>query len=303
VRIKICLAWLLLGLIWGSTWLAIKVGLADLPPFAFASARFLIAPLPLAAVLLVRRPPLPHRPSDWTLLAVTAVLSIFLSYGLVFWGEQHISSGLTAILFTTLPLFGLVFAHLLVPSERLSLRKLLGVVGGISGTVLIFGDQISAGSAVALGGSLAVLTAAAAAALSNVLIKARGSHLDPQVIAVSQMTLGAIPLSAMALIVEDRTSMARWTPLAVFCLLYLALIGSALAFAVFYWLIRRIEVTKAQLLIFANTLVAVILGQLILDEQYGWRVLAGGAAILLGLLVSLTAPRQLPLPAAADRTP
>lgn len=292
MRIKVLLAWSLLGLIWGSTWLAIKIGLADLPPFGFAAIRFLIAPLPLAVLLVVRRTALPHRRADWALLVSTAMLSIFLSYGLVFWGEQHISSGLTSILFTTLPLFGLVFAHLLVASERLTLRKAAGVGLGIAGTALIFGDQVAVSRPAALAGCAAVLVAAAAAALSNVLVKARGAHLDPLVIAVFQMAIGVIPLSLTALSMEHESGAMRWTPTAIVSLLYLALIGSALAFAVFYWLIKRIEVTKAQLLIFANTLVAVTLGHLVLGEEFGWRALAGGGVILVGLVVSMTAPRS-----------
>ncbi len=281
--------WLLLGVIWGSTWLAIKIGLADLPPFGFAATRFSIAVVLLGALVLARRSALPRARSDWGLLATTGLLSIFLSYGLVFWGEQFITSGLTAILFTTLPLFGLVFAHVLVPGERLTMRKLAGVVLGIAGVTLIFGHQVTLGHRLALAGSAAVLVASAAAALSNVLVKARGAHLDPPSIAFSQMVVGLAPLALAALTLENGVAGAHWTPRAVASLLYLALVGSALAFVLFYWLIRQIEVTKVQLLILANTLVAVVLGRVVLGEGTGWRLLVGGGTILVGLVVSITA--------------
>ncbi len=285
VSVGVVATWMLLAVIWGSTWLFIKVGLADLPPFTFAAARFLLAPLPLFAVLAARRTRLPRDAGAWRFLATTGFLTISLSYGLVFWGERFISSGLTAILFTTLPLWGLVFAHLLVPAEPMTGRKLLGVVVGILGVALIFGDQIGVRDSAAVLGVLAVLLAAVASALGNVLVKARGGHLDPMVLAAGQMSLGAVPLLAAGILLEGRPSSLSWTARALTSLLFLALIGSALAFALFYWLIHRIEVTKAQLLPFANTLIAVILGSFVLREALGWRAYIGGAAILAGLAV------------------
>jgi drug/metabolite transporter (DMT)-like permease len=281
------LAWLALGLIWGATWLFIKIGLADVPPFTFVAIRFFIAAVPLLVLLRVRRTPLPRKVSDWVLTVGTGVLGFAIGYGLVYWGEQHISAGLTAILFTTYPLFGLVFAHFLVPGEPITVRRLVGVVLGIAGVALIFGEQLTLGSSGAVLGSLAVVVSAACAALSSVLIKARGGHLDAAFLTVAQILIGAIPLLVVGLLLEGSPFDLRWTPMALVSLAYLAFFGSSLAFVLWYWLIRAIKVTTAQLLPFVNTLVAVILGALVLDEELGWRALAGGAAILLGLAVAL----------------
>ena len=127
------LVFLFLSTVWGSTWLFIKLGLADLPPFTFAGIRFLIAVLPLLVILAVRRPRLPRRPADWWLMIWTGILTFTVAYGLVFWGEQHVSSGLTSILYTTMPLFGLVLAHFFVQGEPMTFRKLGGVLLGIVG--------------------------------------------------------------------------------------------------------------------------------------------------------------------------
>jgi drug/metabolite transporter (DMT)-like permease len=281
------LAWLSLGLIWGATWLFIKIGLADVPPFTFVAIRFFIAAVPLFVLLRVRRTPLPRKMSDWVLTVSTGVLGFAIGYGLVYWGEQHISAGLTAILFTTYPLFGLVFAHFMVPGEPITMRRLVGVVVGIAGVALIFGEQLTLGSALAVLGSLAVVVSAACAALSSVLIKARGGHLDPAFLTVAQILTGAVPLLVVGLLLEGSPFDLHWTPMALVSLAYLAFFGSSLAFVIWYWLIRAIKVTTAQLLPFVNTLVAVVLGAVVLDEELGWRALAGGAAILLGLAVAL----------------
>jgi len=281
------LAWLSLGLIWGGTWLFIKIGLADLPPFTFAAIRFLLAAVPLLVLVRLRRTPLPRMKSDWVLTVFTGLLGFTAGYGLVFWGEQRIPAGLTAILFTTYPLFGMVFAHFLVHGEPITLKRLAGVVLGIGGVALIFGEQLTLCSSGAVLGSLAVVVSAACAALSSVLIKARGGHLDPAFVAVAQILVGALPLLAAGLLLEGSPLSLRWTPMALASLGYLAFVGSSLAFVLWYWLIRAIKVTTAQLLPFVNTLVAVILGAVVLDEELGWRALAGGAAILMGLAVAL----------------
>src|SRR6476646_6546960 len=129
---KARIVWLILCGIWGSTWLFIKLGLADLPPLTFAGIRFLLAGLILTAIVLARRVPWP-RGRDWILIAIVGFLQFTLNYGLVFWGEQHIPSGLAAVLQSTFPAFGLVLAHLYLPGERITLLKVMGVLMGIVG--------------------------------------------------------------------------------------------------------------------------------------------------------------------------
>ena len=134
---KARLVWLVLCGIWGSTWLFIKLGLADLPPFTFASIRFIIASAIVFSIIRIRGIELPRARSDWLLLAVTGILSFGFNYGLVFWGEQYITSGLAALLQATTPAFGLVFAHFNLPGERLSWTRIGGVVLGVCGVAVV----------------------------------------------------------------------------------------------------------------------------------------------------------------------
>lgn len=282
---------LALGLIWGSTWTFIKVGLADLPPFGFAGLRFVLAAIPIWVLLFAKRPKGPASRADWILVAGTGFLSISASYGLVFWGEQHITSGLTAILFTSYGLFGLLFAHAFLPAEPLRPRKVFGVLLGIGGIALIFADQVGFRGPMALWGSLAVLLAAVIQAFSGVMIKGRGGHLDPTVVTGWQMLVGAVPLVLAGLLLEGNPLRFRWTPMALFSLVYLALVGSSLAFVLWYALLKRVEVVKAQTIPLINTLVAVALGAMFLGERFGLREAFGGAAILLGTALVVTAPK------------
>ncbi len=279
--------WIVLIFVWGSTWLFIKVGLENLPPFTFAGVRFVIALAPLCLLAVLRGAKIPSKLSDWGLLAATGFLTFTCGYGLVFWGEQYLSSGLTAVYFTTYPLAGLLFAHWLLPSEPLSARRLAGALLALAGVVVIFADQLDFQGPMAAWGSVAVLVSALGGALSGVLLKSRGSHLDPLIVSLFQMAIGGLPLLVIGLLIDGNPFALDWTPKAVFSLFYLALVGTSLAFVLWYRLLQATMVTKAQFMPVLNTLVAVLLGALVLHESYGWRAAAGTAAVLCGAAISL----------------
>jgi drug/metabolite transporter (DMT)-like permease len=280
---KARLVWLLLCGIWGSTWLFIKLGLEDLPPITFAGIRFVIACAILLAWIRLRRMPVPTLRGDWILLATSGTLAFGLNYGLVFWGEQYISSGLAALLQATLPAFGIVFAHFHLPAERLSWTKIAGVVLGVFGVGVVFSNQLAIAGRQALAGSVALVLSAIFAAYSNVLVKAYGKHLDPAILAAGQMLFGLLLLLGIGIPLEGNPLNFRWTPMALIALVYLAVVGSVIAFLLYYWLLLNMDVTNSMLIALVTPVVAVILGMLVLDEEIGWRTLIGGATIMLGI--------------------
>jgi drug/metabolite transporter (DMT)-like permease len=280
---KARVVFLILCCIWGSTWLFIKLGLRDLPPITFAAARFLLASSILFVIIKVRRVALPRERSEWSLLLKTGVLAFTLNYGLVFWSEQHISSGLAAVLQATIPAFGMLIAHLYLPGERLDARKIAGVLLGIFGVGVVFSNQLGSEGPMALAGSAGIVVGAACAAWANVLVKARGTKLDPAVLAAGQMVCGLVPLACFGLAFEGNPLKMRWTPLAVACLIYLTLVGSVAAFLLYYWLVRKVDVTKSMLIALVTPLAAVLLGMVTLDERLTWRTVAGGALIMSGV--------------------
>jgi len=277
------LVWLLLCLIWGTTWLFIKLGLEDLPPLTFAGIRFVIATAIVFALIAIRRISLPSRKRDWILLAVTGVLSFTLNYGLVFWGEQYITSGLAALLQSTLPAFGLIIAHFYLPGERMTLIKTLGVVLGVFGVGVIFSNQLQVAGPKALWGCAALVLSAFCAAYANVLVKAYGINLQPAVLAGGQMLFGLIPLLLIGIPLEGNPLNYRWTPIAVLSLFYLAIVGTVVAFLLYYWLMHNMDVTKTMLIALVTPVTAVIIGMLVLKEEMHWRTLIGGAMIISGL--------------------
>jgi drug/metabolite transporter (DMT)-like permease len=280
---KARVVWVVLALIWGSTWLFIKIGLEDLPPVSFAGIRFVLASLILWAIVAARRAPIPRERRDWALILATGILSFALNYGLLFWGEQHISSGLAALLQATIPVFGLLLAHLYLPGERLTGMKVTGVLLSLTGVGVIFSNQLTFAGSKALWGSAATVAGAACAAYSNVLVKARGGHLDPAQLAAGQMVCGLVPLMLVGWATEGSPFGFHWTARAVFSLLYLTLVGSVVAFLLYYWLVRNMDVTKTMLIALITPFFAVLLGLVVLDERLTWRTLAGGALIMAGI--------------------
>jgi drug/metabolite transporter (DMT)-like permease len=301
---KVRVVFLLLCCIWGSTWMFIKLGLRDLPPISFAAVRFLLATVILSAVAAARRSRLP-RGREWLMLAQTGVLAFGLNYGLLFWGEQHISSGLAALLQATIPVFGMLLAHPYLPGERLNARKLAGALLGVAGVGVIFSHQLGTEGSMALWGSAAVVAGAVFVAWANVLVKAKGARLDASVLSAGQMACGFVALAAVALVLEGDPRALRWTPLAVVCLLYLTLVGSVAAFLLFYWLVRHVDVTKTMLIALVTPLAAVLLGVVALGEELSWRTVAGGLVIMSGvaLVVLRRAPKAAPVAAAESIAP
>jgi len=289
------LVWLLLCLIWGSTWLFIKLGLNDLPPFTFAGIRFVIASAILFAIIKARRLSLPETSADWILLAVTGILSFSFNYGLVFWGEQYVSSGLAALLQATIPAFGLVIAHFYLPGERMTLARIFGVVMGVAGVGVVFSNQLKVAGPRALTGCAALVFGSACAAYANVLVKARGNNLDPAILAGGQMVFGLVPLLVVGILWEGNPLQFHWTRMAVVALFYLAIVGSVIAFLSYYWLVQHMDVTKTMLVALVTPVIAVALGVMVLHEELNWRTFAGGAMIMsgIGLIVLRKAKRAV----------
>jgi drug/metabolite transporter (DMT)-like permease len=281
------LVWLTLCGIWGSTWLAIKLGLRDLPPITFAGIRFALAGLVLFAIIRISRLSLPRSRRDWLLLGYTGFLTITINYALVFWGEQFISSGLAALLSATVPLFGLPLAHRYLRTEPLTLWKVVGVVLGLVGVAIVFSGELGIGGPTALWASAGIILAALMTAHAGVLIKAGGTHIEPAVLAGVQMLGGCIPLLLAGILLEGNPLRFHWTPLAVATLAYLTVLGSVIAFLMYYWLIRHTEVSRVLMIPLVTPLVAVLFGVFLGGETVGWHTAIGGIAIIGGVALTI----------------
>src|SRR2546428_3335023 len=283
-------AWLTLCVVWSSTWLVIKIGLRDLPPISYAAIRFVLAVIVLLAVSTGRVRLLPRQASDYLVLAFTGVLMFAVNYTLLFWGELHVSSGLAAVLQATIPIFGMILAHWMLPDEPLRLQKLAGAIIALGGVALICGRLLGFNGPLAFWGGLGVVFGAASAAYANVLVKARSIQLAPAMLAAWQMIFGIAPLLVLGFAFDGTPARFHWTAMSVFCLLYLAVIGSALTFLLLYWLLPRLTVAQLQSISLIAPPGAVMLGWSLGGETFPVWSLLGAAFVLTGIWMIFRKP-------------
>jgi drug/metabolite transporter (DMT)-like permease len=283
VRIKNILVWLVLCLIWGSTWIFIKIGLSDLPPISFASARFVLSAAVVFVIIRVQKIPLPRGSSEWRLLVLTGFLQFALNYSSVFWAEQYITSGLAAVLQATITVFGLVLAWIFLPNERITPQKIIAVLIGVIGVAVIFIDQLRIKDWMAFLGCVAIVFGSYCAAQASILVKARAGNIHPASLLFGQMICGLPFILLYSLLVEGNPLNFHWSWVAVICVLYLALVGTIAAFWLYYWLLSRIESTKAMMISLVTPLLAVLVGAVTIGERLPPQTFAGGLMIVASI--------------------
>jgi drug/metabolite transporter (DMT)-like permease len=287
----------LLVVIWSSTWVSIKIGLEDCPPLLGAGIRFAFAGLALLALTVAARRSLR---TDFRLAAVLGLFPFALTYGLVYWGEQYIPSGLAAVLFGVLPLYVAVLGAALLPDQPLQARVIVGVLVAIAGLALAFAESIDLGDAdLAVAGAAALAGAPLGAAVGNISIKLRAEELDPVPLNGWAMLGGGLLLLAVSALGETWGE-AAWTGKAVGSIAYLAVIGSAVPFVGLTVLLRHITAQATSFLAMLLPFGALIFGATLYDEAITARALGGAALVAAGLLIA-QAPRREPAYSASAR--
>ena len=277
------LVWLILATIWGTTWLFIKVGLEDLPPITFAAARFLLSVAILLVLIRVQKIPLPKTAKEWRLIALTGVLQFSINYSMVFWSEQYITSGLAAVLQAMITVFGLVLAWIFLPSERITAQKIIAVLIGVAGVAVIFIDQLRIENWMSFLGCVGIVVGAYAAAQASILVKAKAGGMHPASLVFAQMICGLPAIMIYSLVAEGNPFNFHWTWKAVACVLYLSVFGTVAAFWLYYWLLSKIESTKAMMISLVTPLLAVIIGWIVLGEKLPPQTGVGGLLIIAGI--------------------
>lgn len=276
-------------LIWGSTWAAIRLGLEGMPPFAGAALRFAVAAVLLLGFAFFRRLPLGRSRREVALWWVNGLLTFVLTYGIVYWAEQRVPSGLTAVLFATFPLFVALLAQVMLPAERLSGRGSIGVLAGFAGVAVIFSEDLASlaePGARRAAGVLLIAPLLAAAASNAVKRWGRGVH--PVSLSGVPMLIAAVVLGAGSLAFE-RGRPVVLDALSVSTVLYLAVFGSAVAFYLYFWLLEHMEATRLALTNYLSPVVAVVLGAVLFDEGITARIVLGAVLVVGGVAITATA--------------
>ena len=292
-RLPHYLAYLTLCLIWGTTWMAIRVLVRDVPPLWSAGVRFAIAAALLLMVAAVRGAKAPQGTREWRAVSVLGLTMIAIPYGLLFWGEQFVASSMTAVLYTALPLCVAAFTPWM-SKHSVPRSAIFSMVVGVAGIAVLFGQGLTASRGTLLGGG-AILLGVVSNAFSILLAKREISGMDPVVSTGWQFLVGALVLVVGSLIIE-RGRASQWTTSALIALLFLAIVGSALAFAIYYWLLRHMQPYQISTISLVIPILAIIEGAAILQEPIPPLMLVASGVVLGAVAGVLRAQASEPAP-------
>jgi len=290
------LAFAIVYFVWGSTFLAIRIGVHEVPPFLFAAMRFSAAGLVLFGWMTVKGEPSPT-PRQWLSATLLALLIFVGDYGLLFWAERRVPSGLAAVMMATIPAFMALSEIIFLRTQRLTLRLAIALIVGLCGVAVLVSHTLSLGGApIDTTGALVLIFGAICWSIASAL--SRKLTLPPSKVmsSGSQMLAGGILLAiAAAALGEFR----RFHPSAVshsawLALLYLVVPGSIVGFTAYVWLLHHESPTKVGTYAYVNPVVAVLLGYFVVGETLGLRTILGTLCVLSSVVVIATTRRKQP---------
>jgi drug/metabolite transporter (DMT)-like permease len=293
-RWQTLLAFSIIYFVWGSTFLAIRVGVQEIPPLIYAAMRFFTAGLVLFLWMRAKGTPFP-RAREWAAATFLGFIIFVLDYGSLFWAEKRVASGIAAVLLATIPVFMALSEILILRTQKLTLRLGLAMLVGIGGVAVLVNPSVGLGqAAVDKWGAVALVVASLSWSIASILTRKVPLPESKAMSSSAQMLTGGIMLFASAALVGDfkgfsvrAISFGVWM-----ALVYLIVAGSIIGFTAYVWLIHHESPTKVGTYAYVNPVVAVLLGYFLGGEPLGARTVAGTLLILVSVVVITTAPKK-----------
>jgi len=298
---KTLLAFAIIYFVWGSTFLAIRVGVHEVPPFLFAAMRFLVAGLVLYAWMIAKGARSPGK-GQWFSVLLIALLIFVFDYGLLFWAEQRVPSGIAAVMLATIPVFMALSEIILLRTQRLTVRLTVALLIGICGVAVLMSHTLNLGGApIDAKGAVALIFASMSWSVASALTRKLPLPSSKIMSSGAQMLAGGVLLTiAAGMLGEFRT----FHPAAVsrgvwFSLVYLIVAGSIIGFTAYLWLLHHESPTKVGTYAYVNPVVAVLLGYFLGGEPLGVRTILGTLFVLISVVIITTTPASKPAPVLA----
>lgn len=287
-----------LGLIWGSSFLWIKIAVSEISPAMLVSFRALFATLGLAVVFYISKTALLKKEqwkSAFIIFFILGLFNIALPIGLISWAEQYIDSGIASILNSTVPLFTIMIAPFFLKDDQFTIQKFAGLVVGFLGVILIFSPELGQGYTQNLIGQVVMLLAAASYAGAGVYARAKTKDYPVQMQSLLQLFMATV-IMAIFTLAFDRPLVIPALPITWVALLWLGLLGSCAGTLLFFQLLHSVGPTRTTLVTYVFPLVGVLLGAIFLQERLYWQALAGGVLIISGIIL-VNLKKKLKIPA------
>ena len=282
-KVRIVLGYILICLIWGSTWLAIKISVDSFPPMGAAGLRFVSAAILFYIYIKLRKIEIRKDAFAIKIYLILGFFSFVIPFACQYWAEQYIPTGLTSIVFGVLPFFVVLISPILLPKTRIGIYEWIGIIIGFIGLVIIFSENLEINLQNDFLGMLAIVISAMVAAFISVYMKKHGGGLDSVGLNFIPVAIAGPSFIIISLITE-KNSVWNFNLNGVLAFLFLALFGTVIAFSIYYWLMKRISVFLISLTTFITPIVAIILGCVVLAEAFTLRDLLGSSLVLIGIL-------------------
>jgi drug/metabolite transporter (DMT)-like permease len=294
---KTLLAFAMIYFVWGSTYLAIRVGVREVPPFLLAAMRFLVAGFILYGWMIARGERSPSG-RQWMSASLLAVLIFVLDYGLVFWAEQRVPSGITAVMMATIPAFMALSEILFLRTQRLTVRLGTALLIGIAGVAVLMSPSLNlSGAPIDPLGAMALIIASMSWSVASALTRKLPLPLSKVMSSGAQMLAGGVFLALTAAALGEFRNFHPWTVsrAAWLSLLYMIVAGSIIAFTAYVWLLHHESPTKVGTYAYVNPVVAVLVGYFLGGEGLGLRTILGTAFVLISVLAITMTPAKKPV--------
>ena len=290
---KILLAFAMIYFVWGSTFLAIRVGVHEVPPFLLAAVRFFTAGLVMYAWLRLKGTAAPS-PREWVAASLLGTIIFVVDYGCLFWAEQRVPSGIAAVVLATIPVFITLMEIVFLRTQRLTIRLSLALIVGMCGVAVLMNHSFALGEVpINRAGAVALLVAALTWSVATTLTRRLSLPASKPMSAAAQMLTGGAQLFVLTAVTGEFTGfrVQAVSAHAWFALVYLIIAGSIIGFTAYVWLLHYESPTKVGTYAYVNPVVAVALGYFVGGEAVGARTLLGTLLVLVSVITIATTPK------------
>jgi len=282
LRIKGFAGFVLICLLWGSSWAAVKLGLESIPPLLALGMRFVLASTILGLIVLWKHLAVPRTKKFWTLVLILIGTSFTIPFVLIYWGQQRVDSGLSAVLFATYPFWVALVSHFLLPQEKITIVRMIGIVMGFIGVLFIFKESFTVEAPGTFYGMAAIIAGAIIQAFGLVFLRRLGEEAHPVTLNFCSMSISGVALFAASLLLEDLSAL-KISMQAIGAVFYLSIFCTVITFVVYFWLVKYIEVVVLSLSAFITPIIAVAVGVILMGETVAQSVYIGSALVLIGV--------------------
>jgi len=282
LRLKVLLGFIIICLIWGSSWAAVKIGIESIPPLLSLGIRFTLASIILGLIAFVKRLTIPMEKKFWILVLIMVSTSFTVPFVFIYWAQLRVGSGLASVLFATYPFWVAIVSHFLLPSEKITFVRIIGIVIGFLGVIFIFNNGFSDVNIKMFYGMAAIIAGSIIQAFGLVFLRRLGENAHPVTLNFCSMSLSALPLFITSFIFEDYSNLI-FNANAIGSLAYLSIFCTVITFVIYFWLVKHVEAVILSLSAFITPVIAVVIGVILLKEKITNDVYIGSALVLIGV--------------------